>query len=200
MLNFDTAFCFCLAQFFCTVCVIFYLDGNFVLYFHFVKHGCGILPLIFTAVKCLLLQTRRCVHKICVKIYAFLCFIFIYRTFALHNFFVPYALFLYLDGNFVLYFHFVKHGCGILPLIFTAKSHRLCKHGVAYIKFVLKNIHHYTHYCALFLYVGLWLCTIFLYRMRYFCTLTVILFCIFTLLNTVAVVLPLIFTTVKYLF
>ena len=44
------------------------------------------------------------------------------------------------------------------------------------------------------------LCTIFLYRMRYFCTLTAILFCIFTLLNTVAVVLPLIFTTVKYLF
>ena len=40
----------------------------------------------------------------------------------------------------------------------------------------------------------------FLYRMRYFCTLTAILFCIFTLLNTVAVVLPLIFTTVKYLF
>lgn len=36
--------------------------------------------------------------------------------------------------------------------------------------------------------------------MRYFCTLTAILFCIFTLLNTVAVVLPLIFTTVKYLF
>ena len=36
--------------------------------------------------------------------------------------------------------------------------------------------------------------------MRYFCTLTAILFCFFTLLNTVAVVLPLIFTTVKYLF
>ena len=75
-----------------------------------------VLPLIFTTVKCLLLQTRRCVHKICVKeytpIHALLCFVFICRTFALDNFFVPYALFLYLDGNFVLYFHFVKHGCG----------------------------------------------------------------------------------------
>lgn len=34
----------------------------------------------------------------------------------------------------------------------------------------------------------------FLYRIRYFCTFTSILFCIFTLLNTVAVILPLIFT------
>ena len=85
-----------------------------------------VLPLIFTTVKYLFWQTRRCVHKICVK--------------------------------------------------------------------------KYTHFCALFLYVGLSLCTILLYRMRYFCTLTAILFGIFTLLNTVAVVLPLIFTTVKYLF
>lgn len=73
----------------------------------------------------------------------------------------------------------------------------LCRHGVAYIKFVWKNIRIFVLY---FLYIGLSLCTFFLYRMRYFCALTAILFCIFTLLNTVAVVLPLIFTTVKYLF
>lgn len=33
-------------------------------------------------------------------------------VFALHNFFCTVALFLYLDGNFVLYFRIVKHGCG----------------------------------------------------------------------------------------
>ena len=93
-------------RYFCTLTVILFCI------FTLLNTVAVVLPLIFTAVKCLLLQTRRCVHKICVKIYAFLCFIFIYRTLALHNFFVPYALFLYLDGNFVLYFHFVKHGCG----------------------------------------------------------------------------------------
>ena len=118
---------FCIAQFFlyrmryfCTLTAILFCI------FTLLNTVAVVLPLIFTAVKCLLLQTRRCVHKIFVK--------------------------------------------------------------------------KYTHFCALFLYIGLSLCTIFLYRMRYFCTLTAILFCIFTLLNTVAVVLPLIFTAVKYLF
>lgn len=121
---------FCIAQFFLyrmryffTLTVI--LSCNFCIG----KYGFGNLTVDFHCQKPSLMQTRRCVHKICVKEYtplhALLCFVFIYRTFALHNFFVPYAL--------------------------------------------------------------------------YF-TLTAILFCIFTLLNTVAVVLPLIFSTVKYLF
>ena len=42
--------------------------------------------------------------------------------FCIAQFFVPYALFLYLDGNFVLYFHFVKHGCGGFAVDFHSRQ------------------------------------------------------------------------------
>ena len=126
--------------------------------------------------------------------FAQLCHCFL--NFALHNFFVPYALYFTLTAILSCNFCIGKYGFGNLTVDFHCQKPSLMQTRRCVHKICVKK---YTHFCALFLYIGLSLCTIFLYRMRYFCTLTAILFCIFTLLNTVAVVLPLIFTTVKCL-
>ena len=103
----------CIAQFFlyrmryfCTLTVILFCI------FTLLNTVAVVLPLIFTTVKYLLLQTRRCVHKICVKNIRIFVLYFYISDFRFAQFFCTVCAIFYLDGNLVLYFHFVKHGCG----------------------------------------------------------------------------------------